>query len=198
LKGLTPIKLSMFNEGLNRALQEAVCDGCGDLTLGSFTDPAKGNLVSQTNSSGLVVRFNGDQCTACHNQPVLGGSGGFMVPNPQDPPTQYRRPENPMFDLMAHRKGAVNQVPLFIRQYGPIREVRFARKPDGRRTEECINYLPSWGGTIFFQGGNRVRARRAICHRQILRRTSGTSASRASGSPAFQRTNSSLTGWESD
>jgi hypothetical protein len=72
LKGLTPIELSMFNEGLNRALQlEAVCDGCGDLTLGSFTDPAKGNLVSQTNSSGLGVRFNGDQCTACHNQPVF-------------------------------------------------------------------------------------------------------------------------------
>jgi CxxC motif-containing protein (DUF1111 family) len=43
----------------------------------------------------------------------------------------------------------------------------------GRRTEECINYLPSWGGTIFFQGGNRVRARRAICHRQILRRNIG-------------------------
>ncbi len=73
LKGLTPIELSMFNEGLNRALQlEAVCDGCSDLTLGSFTDPAKGNLVTQTNSSGLGVRFNGDQCTACHNQPVAG------------------------------------------------------------------------------------------------------------------------------
>ena len=54
-----------------------------------------------------------------------------MVPNPQDPPSQYRKPENPMFDLMAHRKGAINKVPSFIQQYGPIREVRFARKPDG-------------------------------------------------------------------
>jgi cytochrome c553 len=132
LKGLSPIELSMFNEGLNRALQlESVCDGCSDLTLGSTTDPAKGNLVTQTNSSGLGVRFNGDQCTACHNQPALGGSGGFMVPNPQDQPSQYRKPENPMFDLMAHRKGAANHVPSFIEQYGPIREVRFARKPDG-------------------------------------------------------------------
>ncbi len=132
LRGLTPIELSMFNEGLSRALQlEAVCDGCSDITLGSFTDPAKGNLVTQTNSSGLGVRFNGDQCTACHNQPALGGSGGFLVPNPQDPPSQYRKPENPMFDLMAHRKGAMNHVPSFIQQYGPIREVRFARKPDG-------------------------------------------------------------------
>jgi CxxC motif-containing protein (DUF1111 family) len=132
LYGLSPIENSMFNEGLNRALQlEGVCDECSDLTLGSITDPAKGNLVTQTNSSGLGVRFNGDQCTACHNQPALGGSGGFMVPNPQDPPQLHRVPENPMFDLMAHRKGAVNKVPSFIQQYGPVREVRFARKPDG-------------------------------------------------------------------
>jgi hypothetical protein len=132
LKGLTQIEQSMFNEGLSRALQlEGVCDNCSDLILGSPTDPAKGNLVTQTNSSGLGVRFNGDQCTACHNQPALGGSGGFMIPNPQDPPGKQRAPENPMFDLMAHRKGAVNKVPSFIEQYGPIREVRFARKPDG-------------------------------------------------------------------
>jgi len=132
LPGLTPIELQMFKEGLSRALQlEAVCDECSDITLGSFTDPAKGNLVTQTNSSGLGVRFNGDQCTACHNQPALGGSGGFLVPNPQDAPSQQRAPENPMFDLMAHRKGAINHVPSFIQQYGPIREVRFAHKPDG-------------------------------------------------------------------
>ncbi|HEY2118395.1 MAG TPA: di-heme oxidoredictase family protein [Candidatus Acidoferrum sp.] len=132
LKGLTPIELAMFNEGLNRALQlEAVCDECSDLTLGSTTDPAKGNLVTQTNSSGLGVRFNGDQCTACHNQPSLGGSGGFMVPNPQDPPQMHRAPENPMFDLISHRKGAANKVPSFTQQYGPMREVRFARKPNG-------------------------------------------------------------------
>src|SRR6202790_3303928 len=132
LKGLTPIELSMFNEGMNRALPlEGVCDGCSDLTLGSITDPAKGNLVTQTNSSGLGVRYNGDQCTACHNQPALGGSGGFMVPNPQDPPAKYRKPENPMFDLIPHRKGGQNAVPSFITQFGPIREVRFQRKPDG-------------------------------------------------------------------
>ncbi len=132
LNGLTPIELSMFNEGLQRAVQlEAVCDGCSDDTIGSYTDPAKANLRTATNSSGLGVRFNGDQCTACHNQPALGGSGGFLVPNPQDPPGKRRRPENPEFDLMAHRKGATNYVPSFIQQYGPIREVRLARKPNG-------------------------------------------------------------------
>lgn len=154
LKGLTPIEMSMFNEGLNRALQlEGVCDGCSDLTLGSATDPAKGNLVTQTNSSGLGVRFNGDQCTACHNQPALGGSGGFMVPNPQDPPSQYRKPENPMFELMAHRKGATNKVPSFIQQYGPIREVRFAKKPDGRPDGGVHQLFTVVGRTDIFPAG---------------------------------------------
>lgn len=132
LKGLTDIELSMFNEGLQRAIQlEAVCDDCADLTLGSFIDPKKGKLVYQTNSAGLGTRFNGDQCLGCHNQPSLGGSGGFMVPNPQDPPSRQRAPENPMFDLFPHRKGATNAVPSFITQYGPIREVRFVSKPNG-------------------------------------------------------------------
>ena len=132
LPGLTPIELSMFNEGLQRAIQlEAVCDDCADLTLGSFVEPEKGKLVYQTNSAGLGVRFNGDQCVGCHNQPALGGSGGFMVPNPQDSPSRQRAPENPMFDLIPHRKGATNKVPSFITQYGPIREVRFASRPDG-------------------------------------------------------------------
>lgn len=132
LPGLTDIELSIFNEGLQRALQlEAVCDDCADLTLGTFVDPAKGKLVTQTNSAGLGTRFNGDQCLSCHNQPALGGSGGLMVPNPQDPPNRQRVPENPMFDLIPHRKGATNSVPSFIAQYGPIREVRFASRPDG-------------------------------------------------------------------
>src|SRR5215470_19599687 len=61
LNGLTPVESSLFDEGLQRAIQlEAVCDDCADLTLGSFTDPAKANFVTQTNSAGLGVRFNGD------------------------------------------------------------------------------------------------------------------------------------------
>jgi hypothetical protein len=122
----------MFNEGLQRAIQlEAVCDDCNDVTLGSFVDPTKANFIVQTNSSGLGTRFNADQCTACHSRPALGGSGGFLVPNPQDPPAKYRPPENPEFHLVAHRKGATNYVPSFIQQFGPIREVRFVKKPDG-------------------------------------------------------------------
>jgi len=132
LPGLTSIELDLFNEGVQRATQlEGACDSCADLLLGQFTDPAQANFVTLTNSAGLGARFNGDQCTVCHNQPALGGSGGFMVPNPQDPPHRYRRPENPMFDLIPHRKGATNQVPSFIQQFGPIREVRFVKKSDG-------------------------------------------------------------------
>jgi CxxC motif-containing protein (DUF1111 family) len=129
--GLTANELALFNEGKLRTTQlEAVCDTCSDRTLGSDTgeDP---NLATLTNSSGLGVRFNADQCSVCHQQPAIGGSGGFLVPNPQDPANKRRKPENPMFDLIPHRKGGQNYVPSFITQYGPIREVRFQRKPDG-------------------------------------------------------------------
>jgi CxxC motif-containing protein (DUF1111 family) len=128
---LTTNELALFYEGKLRMTQlEAVCDDCSDLPLGANTgqDP---NLATLTNSSGLGARFNGDQCSVCHQQPAIGGSGGFLVPNPQDSPNRRRKPENPMFDLIPHRKGAQNSVPSFITQYGPIREVRFQKKPDG-------------------------------------------------------------------
>jgi len=131
MPGLSPNELALFIEGKLRTTQlESVCDTCSDVTLGSDTgqDP---NLATLTNSSGLGARFNGDQCSVCHQQPSIGGSGGFLTPNPQDPVSKRRKPENPMFDLIPHRKGAVNQVPSFITQYGPIREVRFQRNPDG-------------------------------------------------------------------
>lgn len=131
IQGLTLNELALFNEGRARTVQlESVCDTCNDVTLGSDTgeDP---NLATRTNSSGLGARFNGDQCSVCHQQPSIGGSGGFLVPNPQDGPSHFRKPENPMFDLIPHRKGAQNYVPSFVTQYGPIREVRFQRKPDG-------------------------------------------------------------------
>ena len=131
LRGLKPNELALYTEGKLRTTQlEAVCDSCSDLTLGSDTgeDP---NLATLTNSSGLGARFNGDQCSVCHMQPAIGGSGGFLVPNPQDPPNRRRKPENPMFDLIPHRKGGQNYVPSFITQYGPVREVRFQKKSDG-------------------------------------------------------------------
>src|SRR6478609_1376753 len=92
IKGLTVDELALFNEGIRRTTQlESVCDTCSDVTLGGDTgeDP---NLATLTNSSGLGVRFNGDQCSVCHMQPAIGGSGGFLVPNPEAPPDKRWRP----------------------------------------------------------------------------------------------------------
>jgi CxxC motif-containing protein (DUF1111 family) len=131
IAGLQVNEQALFVEGIKRVTQlEAVCDTCSDVTLGGNTgqDP---NLATLTNSSGLGPRYNGDQCSVCHQQPAIGGSGGFLVPNPGDSPNHYKKPENPMFDLIPHRKGGQNYVPSFLTQYGPIREVRFQRNPDG-------------------------------------------------------------------
>jgi Di-haem oxidoreductase, putative peroxidase len=156
---LTTEELYLFTEGARRFNQlESVCDDCSDVLLGSDTgeDP---RLATKTNSSGLGARFNGDQCTVCHSQPAAGGSGGFLVPNPQDPPNQYRSPENPMFSLIPHRKGGANQVPSFITQYGPIREVRFVRKPDGS---------PDGGVHQLFTIVGRLDTRLTECTQDVL------------------------------
>ena len=90
-------ELALFNEGKLRVIQlEADCDTCNEVTLGSDTgeDP---NLATLTNSSGLGARFNGDHCSVCHQQPAISGSGGFLVPNPQDPPNKRPRPERCAF-----------------------------------------------------------------------------------------------------
>src|SRR5229473_4986505 len=95
IAGLKVNELALFTEGKARTVQlESVCDTCNDVTLGS--DPGQDpNLVTLTNSSGLGARFNADQCSVCHQQPAIGGSGGFLVPNPQDPVALRRAPENP-------------------------------------------------------------------------------------------------------
>ncbi len=123
-----------FEQGILRAGQlESTCDDCAQITDGS---PVAGELDPvlpqvHTNSNGLGARHNSDQCFSCHAQPVLGGSGGFLVPNPGDSVPQPA--ENPQFRLIPHRFGRQNVVPSFETQYGPIREVRFKYKPDGTR-----------------------------------------------------------------
>jgi hypothetical protein len=123
-----------FEEGILRAGQlESTCDTCADVTDGS---PVPGELDPvfpqiRTNSNGLGARHNADQCFVCHAQPTLGGSGGFIVPNPRDRIAQPA--ENPQFRLVPHRFGRLNVVPSFEQQYGPIREVRFKYNPDGSR-----------------------------------------------------------------
>src|SRR5467141_1530755 len=133
---ITANELASFNEGVIRAGQlESTCDICSDVTQGGPVtglgelDPIFPQF--HTNSNGLGSRHNGDQCLLCHAQPTLGGSGGFLVPNPgQGAPLP---PENPMFRLVPNRFGKRNVVPSFETQYGPIREVRFQYNPDGSR-----------------------------------------------------------------
>src|SRR5579864_8735513 len=131
-----PNELASFIEGINRAGQlESTCDTCADIPDGSPVtglgelDPFFPQF--HTNSNGLGARHNADQCFLCHAQPVLGGSGGFLVPNPGD--AKPLPPENPMFRLVPHRFGKQNTVPVFEEQFGPIREVRFRYNPDGTR-----------------------------------------------------------------
>src|SRR6266481_7670756 len=133
---ITANELALFNEGVLRAGQlESTCDTCADVPDGSQVtglgelDPVFPQF--HTNSNGLGSRHNGDQCLLCHAQPTLGGSGGFLVPNPGQGTPQL--PENPMFRLVPNRFGKRNVVPSFQQQFGPIREVRFQYNPDGSR-----------------------------------------------------------------
>jgi CxxC motif-containing protein (DUF1111 family) len=152
-----PNEQASFSEGINRAGQlESTCDVCAMVPDGSLVtgmnelDPAFPQFT--TNSNGLGARHNADQCFACHAQPTLGGSGGFLVPNPrqvalrQQPPQQ---PENPQFNLIPHRFGKQNTVPSFEQQFGPIREVRFIYKVD----PNTGNFLTDQSGNLIFDGG---------------------------------------------
>lgn len=129
-------ELKSFEEGILRAGQlESTCDQCAEFTDGSAVtgvgelDPMFPQF--HTNSNGLGARHNADQCLVCHAQPQLGGSGGFIVPNPGDQKPQQA--ENPQFRLVPHRYGKQNTVPSFETQYGPSREVRFKYNADGTR-----------------------------------------------------------------
>src|SRR5215467_9101601 len=135
-------ELASFQEGILRAGQlESTCDECAMVLEGSLVpvnpitglkelDPTFPQFT--TNSNGLGARHNADQCFSCHAHPGLGGSGGFLVPNPADVAAgkPAREPENPQFDLIPHRFGKRNVVPSFQTQYGPIREVRFKYQID--------------------------------------------------------------------
>lgn len=159
---LTDNERRSFQEGILRAGQlESTCDDCAQVTDGSpvVRNPTNGlreldPLFPQftTNSNGLGARHNADQCFACHGHPTLGGSGGFLVPNPIDlarfGPGAARPPENPQFDLIPHRFGRQNVVPSFMQQYGPIREVRFINKVDDNG-----NFLRDANGALMPDGG---------------------------------------------
>lgn len=148
-------ELQMFLEGIKRAGQlESTCDSCSRPELKGVGDgnpvgppfvPAGTELdpdfpQTLTNSNGLGTRHNGDNCLICHAQPALGGSGGFIaahnvVTNGVSSVVSGKGQiaQNPQFDLIPRRFGKQNTVPVFEKQFGPIREVRFKYNPDGTR-----------------------------------------------------------------
>ena len=56
-----------------------VVDGSPVTGLGEL-DPVLPRF--HTHSNGLGARHNSDPCFSCRAPPTLGGSGGFLVPNP--------------------------------------------------------------------------------------------------------------------
>ena len=129
LSDLNPFELALFNEGKERVGElETTCTTCAALTSGAPTGESP-LLATRTSAVGLAARFNADQCIVCHSQPAVGGSGGFLTPNPKE--SAHRIAENPLFDLVPHRFNQSNVVPSFIKQYGPVRIARFIKKPDG-------------------------------------------------------------------
>jgi CxxC motif-containing protein (DUF1111 family) len=130
--------LKLFIASLERAAQlESTCDGCATSATGEqFPVTGQGELDPifpqfHSNSAGLGARFNADSCLDCHIQPSLGGSSGFITPNPGDP--NPMTPENPLFRLVPHRFSRQNTTPFFEEQFGPAREARFKFHPDGTR-----------------------------------------------------------------
>jgi len=69
-------------------------------------------VVSGGANNGLGPRFNLNQCSACHAQPAIGGTGAAS---------------NPQFQVIANGivSGSTNTIPSFITANGPTREARF-------------------------------------------------------------------------
>jgi CxxC motif-containing protein (DUF1111 family) len=67
---------------------------------------------SPTGNNGLGPRFNLNQCSGCHSQPTVGGTG---------------QANNPQFHVIDNGivNGSTNTIPSFITVNGPTREARF-------------------------------------------------------------------------
>jgi CxxC motif-containing protein (DUF1111 family) len=66
--------------------------------------------VSGGNNVGLGPRFNSNQCSSCHAQPAVGGTGAAV---------------NPQFQFASNGVAPGNTIPYFITANGPTREARF-------------------------------------------------------------------------
>ncbi len=83
---------AFFNDGLNR-----------------FQD-VESVSNSPSNNNGLGPRFNSNQCSSCHAQPAVGGTGAAI---------------NPQFAFAGSPVAPKDSTPYFITANGPTREARF-------------------------------------------------------------------------
>jgi CxxC motif-containing protein (DUF1111 family) len=75
--------------------------------LGRFQEV---ETVSNSANIGLGPRFNSNQCSSCHSQPAVGGSGSAT---------------NPQFGFAGSSVAPDDTTPSFITANGPTREARF-------------------------------------------------------------------------
>lgn len=97
--------------GLTSGQLAAFTDGRDDFNASHSVDGS----ISGASATGLGPTFNLENCGGCHAFPSVGGSSPAL--NPQL--------------ASAVVAGANNQVPSFLSEKGPVREVRFVLNPDG-------------------------------------------------------------------
>jgi CxxC motif-containing protein (DUF1111 family) len=92
-------------------------DGLTDTQKAVFAAGADDFAEEDTLKSGLGPRFNLNSCGGCHAFPTVGGTSPRV---------------NPQVEV-ATLNGAKNILPSFIKENGPVREVRYRYAPDGSR-----------------------------------------------------------------
>jgi len=102
--------LAFFNDGLKR-----------------FQD-VESVSNSPTGNNGLGPRFNSNQCSSCHTQPAVGGTGAAV---------------NPQFQFTSNGVAPGSTIPYFITANGPTLEARF---PFFFNSNGTVNYNAPNGG----------------------------------------------------
>jgi CxxC motif-containing protein (DUF1111 family) len=101
------------NRGTGAALSSVAANSPSGI-LAFFTDGQtrfqEVETVSNSANVGLGPRFNANQCSSCHAQPAIGGTGAAT---------------NPEFEFPSNGVAPGNTVPSFITANGPTREARF-------------------------------------------------------------------------
>jgi CxxC motif-containing protein (DUF1111 family) len=84
--------------------------------------------VSNSSNVGLGPRFNSNQCSSCHAQPAIGGTGASV---------------NPEFQFTSNGVAPGNTLPSFLTANGPTLEARF---PFFFNSNGSVNYNAPNGG----------------------------------------------------